>query len=211
MRWLSAAMIGLAPLASVAAAVPFLETGGLLQRVPPNATLWEKRADIDAGHSCGDPNWRVFGERAYLAGIRLLGRTDDHSMRLEQAARDEIPDYHLGTDGMCTVLWCGGNHKKGRGVVFYLCLQAGTPNQLFATKDLAQKFHDGFYDCNGKREPQDDPDNTQLAFHVWAKGYDLHVEGGYDGMRCPGQMHQVAWPRPASLNYVPYTKKPKPA
>lgn len=134
-----------------------------------------------------------------------MGRTDDTQMHLPQTARDQIPDYYVGKSGMCVNLWCGGDHSKGRSVVFYLCLHATTPDALYNSADLAQMFHDGYYDCNGDREPQDDPDNTPMAFHVWAKGYDLHVEGGYDGMKCPRDTKKIRWARPVTLNAPPYT------
>jgi hypothetical protein len=122
-----------------------------------------------------------------------------------------MPNVYTGIPGMCNRLWCGGNQKKGVAVAFYLCLKPETPQLDLQARDLAQKFHDGFHDCNGKREPEDDGDNKLLAFHVWDDGWDLHVEGGYDGMDCPADMMKTAWPRPDALNWIPYTKWPRPA
>lgn len=210
MKLLSSTTLGLATLASLVAAAPVLEAEPL-EVEPLNATSLGRRADTDPWHFCSDGNWKSFGERAFLAGVRLMGRTDDHTMSLTEEARKKIPEQYFGTRGMCTNLWCGGDQGKGRAVVFYLCLKSETPDTFFNSGDLAQKFHDGFHDCNGKREPQDDGDNTPLAFHVWDNGYDLHVEGGYDGMRCPEDMKKNRWPRPDSLNYYPYNTTPKPA
>lgn len=218
MRLSSTSSLALATLAGLGSAVPFHGTDSLHPEAW-NETLWntmsmQRREDskekTDSTHFCNDQLWKPFGERAFLAGLRLMGKTNDHSMKMGDEARAQIPDQYLGTEGMCTNLWCGGDHKKGRGVVFYLCLQEGTPDKLFNSKDLALKFHDGFYDCMREREPQDDKDQTSLAFHVWGKGYDLHVENGYDTTECPKHMKMTAFPRPAALNYVPYSNTPKP-
>lgn len=173
---LSSFTLGLATLASLSVATPTIDSEPL-EVTTSNSTSLGKREDL--WHFCGDSTWKSFGERAFLAGIRLMGRIDDHQMKLTEASRDEIPDQYFGTSGKCTNLWCGGDWKKGRGVVFYLCLKPETPDTFYNSGDLAQKFHDGFHDCNNKREPQDDKDQTALAYHVWADGYDLHVEGGY--------------------------------
>ena len=212
MKFSSAITLGLI---SLATATPVFELDAseaeTLEVEPWRTTTGLGKRDGTAdNHFCGDKTWRTFGERAYLAGQRLIGRVDDHDMKLPQKARDEIPDQYFGKRGMCTNLWCGGDQKKGRAVVFWLCLHPETEDTYYNTKDLGKMFHDGFYDCHG-REPQDDKDATTLAFHVWADGYDLHAEGGWDGMRCPEDMKATHFARPDSLNYEPYTSTPKPA
>ncbi|EAT85243.1 hypothetical protein SNOG_07777 [Parastagonospora nodorum SN15] len=174
----STAALLLGVLTSLAASTPLRESTALDQPYTNTTTLERRGKTTDPWHFCSNKNWSSFGERAFLAGLRLMGKTDDRQMRLDKEAREQIPDYYMGVRGMCENLWCGGNHSKGRGVVFYLCLHDTTPDGPYLSGDLAQKFHDGFYDCNGEREPQDDPDNKSLAFHVWEAGYDLHVEGG---------------------------------
>lgn len=204
-------MISLTSTILALATLSGLTVGGPLAR--PNTlteTSISKRAD--PWHYCADNNWRGFNERAFLAGLRLMGRVDDHKMGLGWESRAEIPDQYYGIQGQCTLLWCGGAGKPGNGVNFILCLKPDTPSTFYPSGDLAKKFHDGFHDCNGKREPQDDGDNVISAYHVWADGYDLHVEGGYDGMRCPEDMKKTIWhQRPDSLNYKPYTTKDAPA
>jgi len=196
----STAALLLGALTSLAASTPLREPT-MLDQLSTSTTTLEKR--VDPWHYCGDQKWSSFGERAFLAGLRLMGGIDNHEMDLTEAARDQIPVTYTGKRGMCVNLWCGG--RKNVAVVFYLCLHDTTPDSnSFLAKDLAQKFHDGFHDCNG-REPQDDKDNTALAFHVWAEGYDLHVEGGYDGMKCPGDTQKTRFRRPASLDAPPYT------
>ncbi|KAH5517925.1 hypothetical protein HBI17_053900 [Parastagonospora nodorum] len=201
----STAALLLGVLTSLAASTPLRESTALDQPYTNTTTLERRGKTTDPWHFCSDKNWSSFGERAFLAGLRLMGKTDDRQMRLVKEAREQIPDYYMGVRGMCENLWCGGNHSKGRGVVFYLCLHDTTPDGPYLSGDLAQKFHDGFYDCNGEREPQDDPDNKSLAFHVWEAGYDLHVEGGYDGMKCPGDTKKTRFRRPSSLDSPPYT------
>ncbi|KAF2869663.1 hypothetical protein BDV95DRAFT_620234 [Massariosphaeria phaeospora] len=203
MKFLSPTTLAVATMASLSVATPLNVT-----RESFNSTSLAKRDDI--WHYCHDTAWTSFGERAFLAGLRLMGETDDLQMGLSSEARAEIPKQYLGTRGMCTNLWCGGETSGGKGVVFYLCLKQDTPDRLFGNKDLAQRFHDGFHDCMGKRDPQDDGDNVLLAFHVWESDYDLHVEGGYDGMECPEDMQKTRFPRPESLKYSPYSEIPKP-
>jgi hypothetical protein len=206
MNFPSAAALALSLLVSMTTSTPLREPT-MLDQPHTNATARERRGKTtDSWHYCSDKSWKSFGERAFLAGVRLMGNNDDWTMRLNEDAHKQIPEYYLGKRGMCVNLWCGGDNSKGRGVVFLLCLHDTTSDTLFGAKDLAQKFHDGFYDCNGDREPQDDPDNVSMAFHVWDNGYDLHVEGGYDKMKCPADMKKVRWPRPATLNAPPYTK-----
>ncbi|KAF2266886.1 hypothetical protein CC78DRAFT_542168 [Lojkania enalia] len=197
MKFLSSTTLGLASFASLAAAAPLVEAE---PGVSPAPAPLQKR--FDSWHYCNDDKWKGFGERAFLAGLRLMGRVDDD--RFDEDARDQIPDQYLGEPGWCTNLWCGG--EGSTSVVFYLCVKPETEQKLYGSKDLAQKFHDGFHDCFGKREPRDEKDEA-VAFHVWDDGYSLHVEGRSEGTKCPEHMQKKAFPFPDSLNHAPYVEE----
>lgn len=189
MKFLSSSTLGLASFASLAAAAPFFEAES---GVSP--ALLQKRSD--PWHFCWDESWKKFGHRAFRAGLRTIAGDDADP-------GNTIPELYLGEPGWCNNLWCGG--KGDDSVVFYLC---GTPEAeqiMFTPKDLAQKFHDGFHDCNGKTEPVDKAGVTSLAFHVWSGNYSLHVEGfRTPDIKCPQEMNKKAFPFPDELNHPPY-------
>lgn len=196
MKLLSFIMLALDGYASLAAVVPLVENEFSVSTAPP-APL-QKRAD--KWHFCGDDTWKQFSERVFLAGLRAMGgvHNDDNMW----ASTNELPPYYVGDPGWCTNVYCGDDPGFS-SVVFYLCVRPEAAQKKHAPKDLAQKFHDGFHDCYGKREPSNSKILAQ-AFHVWDPEFSLHVEGGSAGLKCPEQINKKAFSFPDTLNHPPY-------
>lgn len=195
MKFLSTTVLGLAGFASLATAAPLTEAEPGISPAP--APLKKRSGDYQPNHYCGDKNWASFGERAALAGFRLMGGVDTGGF--SAAALKEILPSYSGHPGQCLTLWCGGDGDTS--VAFLLCVKPGAAVQTYYATDIAQKLHDGFYDCFD-REPIDEK-RSALPYHVWEGDYSLHVENSH-GMRCPQDMRKDRFPYPASFSSSPY-------
>jgi hypothetical protein len=195
MRITSTAILGLAGSASLATASPrpLATVDSSIFSAPSGL---EKRA---GAYWCNDDTWKTFGERAALAGFRLMGSVDDQDF--PQQARDDVPDSYSATPGQCHLLWCGGGGEHT--VAFYLCLKPDAKKTSFAAKDLARKFHDGFNSCYS-REPID-KNVVAKALHIWEPEYTLSLEGG-PGLSCPADMQTDRFAYPDSFNKPPYVE-----
>jgi hypothetical protein len=123
---------------------------------------FEKRHP-DRGN-CALDNYPKIGQRATLEDIGIWqGYGESYNVL--------SPEIVVGTQGWCTLSWCGG--KGDMTVGFYLCLNADAIKDAYDPRVLANQIEAVYIDCN----LHDPTDKTKLAYALqyWGDKYNILV------------------------------------